>query len=91
MTFDFDTMLNYKLSQKLKLIGRGKFNHLIISLTLYRHISKIEFCSQDVAQSTRTLLIKWMLLIRIPLPILCGHVKKKKVKLNFIRLSVEDK
>ena len=27
-------MLNYQLSQKLKLIGRGKFNDLIISLTL---------------------------------------------------------
>jgi hypothetical protein len=31
----FDTMLNYHLSQKLKLIGRGKFNHLIISLTFF--------------------------------------------------------
>ena len=29
-----DTMLNYQLSQKLKLIGRGKFNHLTITLTL---------------------------------------------------------
>jgi hypothetical protein len=27
-------MLNYQLSQKLKLIGRGKFNHLTITLTL---------------------------------------------------------
>jgi hypothetical protein len=27
-----DTMLNYQLSQKLKLIGRGKFNHLTITL-----------------------------------------------------------
>jgi hypothetical protein len=32
-TFGADTMLNYQLSQKLKLIGRDKFNHLIISLT----------------------------------------------------------
>jgi len=24
-----DTMLNYQLSQKLKLLGYGKFNHLI--------------------------------------------------------------
>jgi hypothetical protein len=32
-TFGSDTMLNYQLSQKLKLIGRCKFNHLIISLT----------------------------------------------------------
>jgi len=30
----FDTMLNYRLSQKLKLIGRDKFNHLINTLTL---------------------------------------------------------
>ena len=33
ITFDFDTMLNYQLSQKLKLIGRGKFNHLTFTLT----------------------------------------------------------
>jgi hypothetical protein len=31
---DSDTMLNYHLSQKLKLIGRGKSNHLINTLTL---------------------------------------------------------
>ena len=29
-----DTMLNYRLSQKLKLLGNGKFNHSTISLTL---------------------------------------------------------
>ena len=28
-----DTMLNYGLSQKLKLLGNGEFNHLTISLT----------------------------------------------------------
>jgi hypothetical protein len=28
-TFGFDTMLNYHLLQKLKLIGRDKFNYLI--------------------------------------------------------------
>ena len=28
-----DTMLNYQLSKRLKLIERGKFNHLIITLT----------------------------------------------------------
>ena len=33
MTFGSDTMINYHLSQKLKLIGRGKFNHLTIILT----------------------------------------------------------
>jgi hypothetical protein len=32
-TFGSDTMLNHHLSQKLKLIGRGKFNHLINTLT----------------------------------------------------------
>ena len=31
--FCFDTMLNYWLSQKLKLLGNGEFNHLTISLT----------------------------------------------------------
>jgi hypothetical protein len=30
----FDTMLNHYLSQKLKLIGRCKFNHLINTLTV---------------------------------------------------------
>ena len=28
-----DTILNYRLSQKLKLLGNDEFNHLIISLT----------------------------------------------------------
>jgi hypothetical protein len=32
--FGSDTMLNHHLSQKLKLIGRDKFNHLINTLTL---------------------------------------------------------
>ena len=35
MIFGSNTMLNYQLSQKLKLIGRGEFNHLIISLTVH--------------------------------------------------------
>ena len=30
----FDTMLNYRLSQKLKLLGNGEFNHLTIILTI---------------------------------------------------------
>ena len=30
-----DTMLNYWLSQKLKLLGNDEFNHLTISLTVY--------------------------------------------------------
>ena len=29
-----DTILNYQLSQKLKLLGNDEFNHLIIILTL---------------------------------------------------------
>jgi hypothetical protein len=32
-TFGCDTMLNYQLSQKVKLIGRGKFNYLTVILT----------------------------------------------------------
>jgi hypothetical protein len=32
-TFDSDTILNYQLFQKLKLIGISKFNQLIITLT----------------------------------------------------------
>jgi hypothetical protein len=31
--FGCDTILNYQLSQKLKLIRRSKFNYLIITLT----------------------------------------------------------
>jgi hypothetical protein len=33
MTFGSDIMLNYQLFQKVKLIGRDKFNHLTINLT----------------------------------------------------------
>ena len=29
-----NTMLNYRLSQKLKLLGNGEFNHLTIILTV---------------------------------------------------------
>jgi hypothetical protein len=32
-TFSSNTMLNYYFSRKLKLIEKGKFNHLIITLT----------------------------------------------------------
>jgi hypothetical protein len=38
MTSESDTMLNYHLSQKFKLIGIGKFNHLINILTLFSHV-----------------------------------------------------
>jgi hypothetical protein len=34
--FGSDAMLNQHLSQKLKLIGRGKFNHLINTLTVMK-------------------------------------------------------
>jgi hypothetical protein len=33
INFGFNTKLNYQLSQKLNLIGKCKFNHLVISLT----------------------------------------------------------
>jgi hypothetical protein len=33
MTFGSDIMLNYNLFEKLKLIGRGKFNNLINNST----------------------------------------------------------
>ena len=32
--FYFDTMINYRLSQKLTLLGNGEFNHLTIILTI---------------------------------------------------------
>ncbi len=32
-----DTMRNYRLSQKLKLLGNGEFNHLIDILTISTH------------------------------------------------------
>ena len=34
--FCSDTMLNYRLSQKFKLLGNSEFNHLTISLTCMR-------------------------------------------------------
>ena len=37
-----NTMLNYQLSQKLKLLGNGEFNHLTISLTIYISNQHIE-------------------------------------------------
>jgi hypothetical protein len=42
--FDFDTMLNYQLSQKFKLIKIDKFNHLIITLAARMYQIKFE-CS----------------------------------------------
>jgi hypothetical protein len=42
-TFGFDTMLNYYLFQKLKLIRRNKFNQLIITLTLPSCVSSNSF------------------------------------------------
>ena len=32
--FYSDTMINYRLSQKLTLLGNGEFNHLTIILTI---------------------------------------------------------
>ena len=43
--FCSDTMLNYRLSQKLKLLGNCEFNHLTISLTLItKEIVWTELC-----------------------------------------------
>jgi hypothetical protein len=42
MTFGFDTMLNYYLFQEFKIIGRGKFNHLTITLTFYEALEVFE-------------------------------------------------
>jgi hypothetical protein len=42
MTFNSNTMLNYQLSQKLKLIEKSKFNYLIITLTLYSSTQEIQ-------------------------------------------------
>jgi hypothetical protein len=39
MTSGSDTILNYHLSQKLKLIGRDEFNHLIYILTKLHRIT----------------------------------------------------
>jgi hypothetical protein len=43
-TFGSNTMLNYHLSQKLKLIGRDKFNHLINTLTI-GNIYRLDPCN----------------------------------------------
>jgi hypothetical protein len=48
-TFDFDTMLNYQLSHKFKLIRRNKFNHLIISLIRFL-LALIHMVWQDTEQ-----------------------------------------
>ena len=40
-------MLNYQLSQKLKLLGNGEFNHLTISLTIYIYIYQISTSSAN--------------------------------------------
>jgi hypothetical protein len=37
-TFDSDVMLNHQLSQKFKLKGKDKFNHLINTLTVLTYI-----------------------------------------------------
>ena len=36
--FYSDTMINYRLSQKLTLLGNGEFNHLTIILTIIRKL-----------------------------------------------------
>ena len=41
MIFCFDTMLNYRLSQKFKLLGNGEFNHLTINLTHSLYINSL--------------------------------------------------
>jgi hypothetical protein len=43
MTFGFDTMLNHHLSQKLKQIGKSKFNHLINTLTIFKQGGETEW------------------------------------------------
>jgi hypothetical protein len=41
-TFDTDIILNFHLSQKFKLIQRGKFNYLINTLTLIANYRELE-------------------------------------------------
>jgi hypothetical protein len=51
-TFGSDIMLNYQLSQKLKLLGRSKFNHLIITLMVTIKLQLILLTIQsDMIQS----------------------------------------
>ena len=52
-TFDFDTILNYQLSQKLKLIGRDKFNHLINILTGI--MKDDQFCQVNCRRNYKTM------------------------------------
>jgi hypothetical protein len=57
--FWFDTMLNHHLSQKLKLIGNGKFNHLIHALTIVEYSHPV-LC---------ILMFSWLFNIHQPPPI----------------------
>jgi hypothetical protein len=50
MTFDSDIMLNYQLSQKFKLVGRDKFNYIIITLTIFTTSIIKENASQSEVQ-----------------------------------------
>jgi hypothetical protein len=47
-TFGFDTILNHNLPYKLKLIGRGKFNHLINTLTNFTYPPEIWFYNHNL-------------------------------------------
>jgi hypothetical protein len=49
-TFDSDIMLNHHLSQKLKLIERDKFNHLINTLTVcaFNGVYKVNIFYQKI-------------------------------------------
>ena len=48
--FCSDIMLNYQLSQKFKLLGNGKFNHLTISLTIII-LGVTHICRQRVSKT----------------------------------------
>ena len=48
--FCSDTMLNYQLSQKFKLLENGKFNHLTISLTIII-LGVTHICRQRVSKT----------------------------------------
>jgi hypothetical protein len=67
--FRSDTMLNHHLSQKLKLIGRGKFNHLINTLTytLYIHSGVSRYISKsciflDFVTSITESCVSWLII-----------------------------
>ena len=73
-----DTMINYRFSQKFKLLVNGEFNHLTIILTM-RNVCKLKVCSLDIFVLVflfyhfRSLQIFWLLFKFLCFQLLSGN------------------